>query len=38
VPLGLDVATKLVRVFDRDGNRSIGSFINAVLHVVAEHS
>lgn len=30
VPLGLDVASKLVRVFDRDGNRHIG--VNALVH------
>jgi hypothetical protein len=32
VPLGLDVATKLVRVFDRDGNRSIGSLLDLHQH------
>lgn len=32
VPLGLDVATKLVRVFDRDGNRSIDFYEYAAMH------
>ncbi len=32
VPLGFDVATKLVKVFDRDGNRSIGILTLLSLH------
>jgi len=32
VPLGMDVSTKLVRVFDRDGNRSIDFYEYAAMH------